>query len=601
MTLQRRRFVHIAVYSRKSREEVRSVVILTVVQCVSSATNPFQDFKDCTSINVSHVHIKNVQHVVVISGQSVFESNTRKCEKSCVPRSTCDFCEKTFVQRSDMIYHQRTSCKGRGIGPRVSKTSVKVECSACRRKFASTKNLYQDRKQHCPARNEQMFSCDKCKSISVSKVSLYKHMQRHLNLEMNSIRCTECDVVVPKKQIQKHKREECVNRNRVGSPISRHSRDLTDGVVVSQTAFNKMLTNYEIENNDDKCDLEVFLERQRYAIEEIIKHDLFVKNAIKMNMALQIKIENTAGETSIWAFRTSNVEIYLGTSIDETITDIFEKIKQKFSERLLDGSGCKLSSIEKLQVRTRKNNPLRASSYLQLPDFISRRLAIINPYNVDDHECFKWSVCASIYKGPHPERTGKLLPFVERFDWTDVKFPSSFEDVRKFECNNPTVSINIYALSTNDKLPEVFPIKVAEKEKNRHIDLLVLENGENWHYAYIKNVDRLLSSQLTNYNGVTLICKRCLSHHYSEEALTIHKKHCSKFPIARIELPQTKVGEDGQPIKPIIAFKNVEHSEKLPIVIYADFESYLPKVQGCVNNPENSSTTVVQEHGSSIL
>ncbi|KAF4529586.1 hypothetical protein B566_EDAN016543 [Ephemera danica] len=275
---------------------------------------------------------------------------------------------------------------------------------------------------------------------------------------------------------------------------------------------------------------------------------------------------------------------------------MFEKIKQKFSERLLDGSGCKLSSIEKLQVRTSKNNPLRASSYLQLPDFISRRLAIINPYNVDDHECFKWSVCASIYKGPHPERTGKLLPYVQRFDWTDVKFPSSIEDVRKFECNNPTVSINIYALSTNDKLPEVFPIKVAEREKNHHIDLLVLENGKNRHYTYFKNFDRLLSSQLTNYNGVTLICKRCLSHHYSEEALPIHKKHCSKFPIARIELPQTKVGEDGQPIKPVIAFKNVEHSEKLPIVIYADFESYLPKVQGCVNNPENSSTTVVQEH-----
>ncbi|KAF4529587.1 hypothetical protein B566_EDAN016544 [Ephemera danica] len=381
------------------------------------------------------------------------KQHEKVCTKSCVPRSTCDYCEKTFVQRSDMLYHQRTSCKGRGIGPRVSTSSVKVECSTCHRKFASTKSLYQHRKQHCPARNEQMFKCDKCKSIFVSKVSLYKHMQRQLNLEMNSIRCTECDVVVPKKQIQKHKREECVNRNRVGGPIRRHSRDLPDGVVVSQTAFNKMLTNYEFENNDDKCDLEVFLEQQRYAIEEIFKHDLFkeemngrpvcelcnksfarlqglhkhqrqscphkkcatcrsyfwtvglrkqhekvctkscvprstcdycektfvqrsdinrvggpirrhsrdlpdgvvvsqtafnkmltnyefennddkcdlevfleqqryaieeifkhdlfVKNAIKMNMALHIKIENTAGETSPWAFRTSNVEIYL--------------------------------------------------------------------------------------------------------------------------------------------------------------------------------------------------------------------------------------------------------------------------------------------------
>ncbi|KAF4529361.1 hypothetical protein B566_EDAN017373, partial [Ephemera danica] len=375
-----------------------------------------------------------------------------------------------------MLYHQRTSCPRRGPGD--SFVGVKVECSGCHRCFASTKSLYQHKKQHCPARRQQKFECDKCKSSFVSKSSLYKHMQRHVNLEKKTIRCSECDVVVPEKQLHRHKQDECVNRDRVGGPIRRHPKKLPEGVTVAKTAFNKMLTNYEIENTENKCDMEVFMEQSRYSrytIQEIIKHDLFVKNAIKMNMALQIIIENAAGETSPWAFRTSNVEIYLGTPIDETITDMFEKIKQKFGERLLDGSGCKLANIEKLQIRTSKNNPLRASSYLKLPDFISRGLAIINPYNVNDNECFKWS---SLQR-PHPERTGYLLPYVERFDWTGVKFPSTLKDVRKFEIKNPSVSINVFALSTNDKLPEIFPIKVADKEKDQHIDLLALEHGEN--------------------------------------------------------------------------------------------------------------------------
>ncbi|KAF4529188.1 hypothetical protein B566_EDAN017653 [Ephemera danica] len=448
----------------------------------------------------------------------------------------------------------------------------------------------------CPARKESRFNCDKCTGTYSSKECLYQHMMRHIRIEKAPVRCSNCNEVMPEKHLLKHKREECVNRDRVGGPVYIKPRRLPRGVRVAKTAFDKMLTNYEVDNTKETTDMVVFMETQRYTIREIIKHDLFVKNAIKMNLALQITIENVAGEVSPWAFRTSNVEIYLATPIDEIITDMFEKIKQKFSERLLDGSGCKLATIEKLLVRTSKNNPLRVSSYLKIPEKFKFHHALINPYNVNDNECFKWSVCASQHNGPHPERTTNLLQYINRFEWEGVRFPTAITDVRKFERINPKVSINLYALSTDDKFPEIFPIKVVEKEKDLHIDLLVLEHGDNRHFAYIKNFSRLISSQISNHNGFTLICKRCLSHHFNEEALTIHKKHCSTFPIAKVELPLTRVGEDGQPIKPIIEFKNVEHSEKVPIVVYVDFESYLPKVQGCTNNPEKSSTTVVQEH-----
>ncbi|KAF4520795.1 hypothetical protein B566_EDAN002371 [Ephemera danica] len=512
-------------------------------------------------------------------------------QQQCDSRYVCELCRKSFTQRGDMLYHQRTSCKNK-----AGLARVKVECDGCRRHFSSHKNLNRHKKMSCPARRETAFICDKCKGSFANKECLYKHMQRHISVEKAPIRCTNCNEVMPESFLLKHKREECVNRDRVGGPIYREPKDLPGRVKIAKTAFNKMLTNYEIENTDEKTDMVVFMEAQRYTIQEIILHDLFVKNAIKMNMALQITIENVAGEVSPWAFRTNNVEVYLATPTEDIITDMFEKIKQKFSERLLDGSGCKLATIEKLLIRTSKNNPLRVSSYLKIPERFKLRCALINPYNINDNECFKWSVCASLHKGPHPERIATLTKYVERFDWNGVCFPSAITDVRQFERNNPTVSINIYALSTDDKLPEIYPVKVVDEEKDEHIDLLVLENGENRHFAYIKNFSRLISSQISNHNGQTLFCKRCLSHHYSKESLAIHKEHCSKFPTSKVVLPQTRVGEDGQPIKPVIQFKNVEHSDKVPIVIYVDFESYLPKVHGCASNPDKSSTIVVQEH-----
>ncbi|KAF4526717.1 hypothetical protein B566_EDAN015687 [Ephemera danica] len=275
---------------------------------------------------------------------------------------------------------------------------------------------------------------------------------------------------------------------------------------------------------------------------------------------------------------------------------MFENIKKKFSERLLDGSGCKLQAIEKLVIRTSKNNPLRASSYLQLPDYIAKKHAIINPRNFNDNECFKWSVCASQHKGKNGGSIETLKQYVDLFNWSDVSFPTHLQDIKKFEANNKNVSINIFALECDETLPQIYPIKVVDKENELHIDLLVLEDDENRHFAYIKHFERLIGSQIVTHNGKKFICKRCLSHHYSEEAILIHKKHCAKFPIAKVVLPESKVGKEGEQVKPTIEFKNSKHSTKVPIVVYADFEAYLPKVHGCSNNPKQSSTVVCQEH-----
>ena len=49
----------------------------------------------------------------------------------------------------------------------------------------------------------------------------------------------------------------------------------------------------------------------------------------------------------------------------------------------------------------------------------------------------------------------------------------------------------------------------------------------------------------------------------------------------------------------ILEFSQYQKSDKAPFAIYADLECLIEKIDGCKNNPENSSTTKVSEHSPS--
>ena len=46
----------------------------------------------------------------------------------------------------------------------------------------------------------------------------------------------------------------------------------------------------------------------------------------------------------------------------------------------------------------------------------------------------------------------------------------------------------------------------------------------------------------------------------------------------------------------ILEFNHYQKSDKALFIIYADLECIIEKIDGCKDNPENSSTTKVSEH-----
>ena len=60
---------------------------------------------------------------------------------------------------------------------------------------------------------------------------------------------------------------------------------------------------------------------------------------------------------------------------------------------------------------------------------------MINIQNIDDNECFKWSIVR--YLNPadrNPARISKAdKEFVNKFDFKDIKFPVKIRDIHKIE------------------------------------------------------------------------------------------------------------------------------------------------------------------------
>ena len=86
----------------------------------------------------------------------------------------------------------------------------------------------------------------------------------------------------------------------------------------------------------------------------------------------------------------------------------------------------------------------------------------------------------------HPERISKIKPFIDQYNWKDIDFQSTGKDWRKLELNND-IALNILYVPHNTR-----KIQVAYKSKqnltcDKQVILLMITDGEKWHYLVVKN------------------------------------------------------------------------------------------------------------------
>ena len=69
-----------------------------------------------------------------------------------------------------------------------------------------------------------------------------------------------------------------------------------------------------------------------------------------------------------------------------------------------------------------------------------------NPINKKDNKCFQYTVTVALNHEEikkHSERIIKIKPFINKYNWKGITFPSEKDDWKKFEKNNLTIALNV--------------------------------------------------------------------------------------------------------------------------------------------------------------
>ena len=119
----------------------------------------------------------------------------------------------------------------------------------------------------------------------------------------------------------------------------------------------------------------------------------------------------------------------------------------------------------------------------------------------------------------------------------------------------------------------------------------MISNGEKgqWHYLAVKKLSALLRGMIFNHHG-DISCLNC-SYSFTAENKTWIA--CENKDICNVNM----LPDDTK----ILEFNQYQKYDKAAFIIYADFEYIIEKIDGCKNDPENSSTTKLSEYFTTVF
>ena len=283
------------------------------------------------------------------------------------------------------------------------------------------------------------------------------------------------------------------------------------------------------------------------------------------------------------AFNSRMTPVYMLSEMDTIVQEIVSHMAQQVHNPRLRDSKFTFDRILFIDINIYRLNLTRGASYIKLPDWLSKKKAIINPKNLDN-KCFKWAVIAGLRWeeiGANPERISKLRRYENEFDWNEIAYPVSIKNISKSETRN-RIGDNLLAISGRT-------IYICRKggDYEQKVNLMILEKDQKKHYVAVKSISRLLSSMNNKHKTAQYFCMNCLNGFKTQESRDNHYNYCASNEPVRIEMPDKN---------PIVRYSNGQHQFKVPFIMYADFESILEPIQGAKNNPNISSTRGINSH-----
>ncbi|VDI81882.1 Hypothetical predicted protein [Mytilus galloprovincialis] len=348
-------------------------------------------------------------------------------------------------------------------------------------------------------------------------------------------------------------------------------------------------------------DVATFLKVSRKTVTTTLSDALTKKRGLKVELILQVelvKIDPATGENTYVTpyFRSGATTLTLSSDLKLEISFMMEKVKENMTKYMREGSGWTFGSVDRLKIHMNQFSPLKGSSYIPTPSALAKKKAIVNIKNEDDR-CFQWAILSALHHEEvdqkNPNRVTQYKKWEDELKFEGIDFPVSLGAIDKFERQNPTINVNVFGFDgvkrgeDEEEDLQIYPLRISKNTGSIHADLLFLTGESKQHYCWIKNLSRLLSSQISEHGHELFFCRRCLSHFSRQDILDEHTEYCSQKDAVRIEMP-----EEGT----TIAFHNQTKQMRVPFAIYADFECFTEKINTCQPNPTKSYTKQYQQH-----
>ena len=238
--------------------------------------------------------------------------------------------------------------------------------------------------------------------------------------------------------------------------------------------------------------------------------------------------------------RRDNEEFMSGDDTNDIIKSLFESFLQRYEGNLqnkMRGSDFEFDGINFLYYDFNKTSIYRGGTYIDSPKWLKDKKSTINPKNNDD-KCFQYAVTLALNLDnieKNPQRISKTKPFIDQYNWKDIDFAPTNKDWRKLELNND-IAVNILYIPHNTKKIHLDYRSKYNLTYDKQIILLMITDGEKWHYLLVKNLSGLLKGIISTHEK-DFHCLNCFHSYRTKNKLESHKKICENHDYCHVEMP----------------------------------------------------------------
>ena len=204
--------------------------------------------------------------------------------------------------------------------------------------------------------------------------------------------------------------------------------------------------------------------------------------------------------------------------------------------------------------------------------------------------------------GDHPERINKILPYIPKYIWNSINFPSQRKDWERFEQDNSDIALNILSVPHNKKTIELqYKSKYNRTRLNQVVLLMITYDYVKWHYLALKSIlttdgymrptqsiSRLFNKITSSNTAHDYYCLNCFQSYSTDNKLKKYELVCENHDYCEVVMPDDK--------NRIIKYASGSKSLKMAHAIYVDIECQLVKHDTCINKLNKSWSTNKNTH-----